>query len=113
MYIIQHSGMSNLEASLGDSLMPSMHSMELAFCRLRSSSSLSFSKASSASSSLTSIVVVGWEVPSPEGSGYKEVSPSLSMSCPPQKFKASMREMAREQDSARKGKCNNPELNPS
>jgi hypothetical protein len=72
MYIIRHSGMSNLEASLGDSLMPSMHCMELAFYRFLSSSSLSINKASSASSSLTSIAVVGLEVPSPEGSGCKE-----------------------------------------
>jgi hypothetical protein len=75
MYIIRHSGMSNPEASLGDILMPSMHCMEFAFCRLCSSSSLSLNKALSASSSLTRSRALGWEVLSPEGSGCKEVSP--------------------------------------
>ena len=75
-YIIWHSDMSNLKASLDDFLMPSMHYMEFAFYKLRSSSLLNLSNASSASSSLTSIRVLGWEVPSLKGSGYKEVSPS-------------------------------------
>jgi hypothetical protein len=89
--------MSILEASLGDSLLASMHCMEFALYRLRISSSLSLSKASSASSSLTSIAVMGWEVPSPDGSGCKEVSPSLTMSYPPQMFIACMREITIEQ----------------
>jgi hypothetical protein len=55
IYTIRHSGMSNLEASLGVILIPSMHWMESTFCNSWNSSSLSFKIASSYSSSLTSV----------------------------------------------------------
>jgi hypothetical protein len=64
---------------------------ELTFYISRSSSSLSFSKASSCSSSLTSIRDVDWVVPSPEGSGYKEVSPDISTTCTSHQGNSNMR----------------------
>ena len=61
--------------------MPSMHSMEFALCNSWSSSSLSLSKASSCSLSLTSIGDFGCEVASLEGSNGMEVSLDWTMAC--------------------------------